>query len=162
MDGLPTAPVANADMAANRSSGGSGNGSDAGASSSSASAAVLPSLSSQLRAIFEENGQWRPNGTAGVLHFLRRRIATLRSPPSDSDAQSSSSTGFGGTAAERAAMCAQLEEVMALWAAQNSDIRGWDIIETDFDAEGSGLSEQDFQEALAVAAAGAHATPAAQ
>jgi len=161
MEGLPTAPVANANMAANYSSGGSGNGSDAGASSSSA-AAVLPSLSSQLRAIFEENGQWRPNGTAGVLHFLRRRIATLRSPSSDSGAQSSSSTGFGGTAAERAAMCAQLEEVMALWAAQNSDIRGWDIIETDFDAEGSGLSEQEFQEALAVAAAGEHATTAAQ
>ena len=157
MEGLPTPPVADADMAANHSS---GNGSDAGASSSSV--APLPSLSSQLRAIFEENGQWRPNGTAGVLHFLRRRIATLRSPSSDSGAQSSSSTGFGGTAAERAAMCAQLEEVMALWAAQNSDICGWDIIETDFNAEGSGLSEQEFQEALAVAAAGEHATTAAQ
>jgi hypothetical protein len=133
-------------------------------SSSSAAAAASPapipsSLSLQLRAVYADDGQWRANGTAGALHLLRRRIAALRSPPASS-AQSSqspaSSAGpFGATAAERTELCAQLELVLPMWSARHSDINGWDIIETYFDSEGSGASEQDFHEAMAVATAGA-------
>lgn len=137
------------------SSSGGDAGADAGATSADSAAPLTPCLSSQLHAIFADDGRWRVNSTAAALHLIRRRIATLQSPPSDSGAQAAPSAapsgGFGATAGERAFLCAQLEQVARMWAAQHSDICGWDIIDTDFDAKGSGLAEQDFREALALA-----------